>query len=61
MYNLCISLFKVKILYFCGDASGRERTKDFSATDLYFANNCSIPYYTPEQIFLEKNMTFLIF
>lgn len=54
MYYLCKSLFKVNILYFCGDASGREKTKDFSATDLYFANNCSIPYYTPEQIFLEK-------
>ena len=54
MYQLFIKVLKPKkILYYCGDAGGR--IGDFSITDLYFANNCGIQYFTPEQIFNESN------
>jgi len=36
--------------YYCGDAAGR--VKDFSTSDLYFANNCSLRFKTPEEVFL---------
>ena len=43
---------------YCGDAAGRE--KDFAASDLMFAHNLGITFYTPEQLFLgkEENLTF---
>lgn len=44
--------------FYCGDAAGRE--KDFAASDLMFAHNLGITFYTPEQLFLgkEENLTF---
>ncbi len=35
--------------FYCGDAAGREN--DFAATDLMFANNLNIQFFTPENIF----------
>tara|TARA_X000000950_G_C13855752_1_gene636465 strand:- start:533 stop:1636 length:1104 start_codon:yes stop_codon:yes gene_type:complete len=51
---------KSKIMYYCGDACGRPG--DFSCSDLFFANNCEIPFKTPELVFqninnLDKVMT----
>jgi bifunctional polynucleotide phosphatase/kinase len=37
--------------FFCGDACGRKG--DFSDTDLKFARNCFLKFYTPENIFLD--------
>ena len=44
--------------FYCGDAAGRE--KDFAASDLMFAHNLGITFYTPEQLFLgkEEQLTF---
>ena len=41
-----------EILFYCGDAAGRD--KDFSSSDLYFANNCNISFKTPEEVFHNK-------
>ncbi len=41
-----------KFKYYCGDAGGRKT--DFSVSDLFFANNIGIKFYTPEEIFLNK-------
>jgi bifunctional polynucleotide phosphatase/kinase len=38
-------------VFYVGDAAGRDT--DFSASDLHFAHNCKIKFYTPEQFFLE--------
>lgn len=35
--------------YYCGDAAGRD--SDFSDSDKIFAQNCNIPFKTPEEIF----------
>jgi len=40
--------------FYCGDACGR--INDHSDTDLKFALNCQIPFYTPEHIFLQKEL-----
>eukprot|EP00013_Stygamoeba_regulata_P025107 CAMPEP_0177645288 /NCGR_PEP_ID=MMETSP0447-20121125/9170_1 /TAXON_ID=0 /ORGANISM="Stygamoeba regulata, Strain BSH-02190019" /LENGTH=1149 /DNA_ID=CAMNT_0019147763 /DNA_START=35 /DNA_END=3484 /DNA_ORIENTATION=- len=43
--------------FFCGDAAGRSATshsrKDFSASDLLFAFNSELQFFTPEQLFLD--------
>ena len=50
MYNLFMSIFKKnKLKYYCGDAAGR--IDDFSTSDLFFANNCSIQFKVPEEVF----------
>lgn len=51
MYSYLCELVgsNINMIYFCGDAAGRQT--DFSTCDLYFANNCKIPYKTPEEIF----------
>ena len=41
-----------RVKYYCGDACGRPG--DHSSTDRYFAQNVGIPFYTPEQIFLNQ-------
>jgi bifunctional polynucleotide phosphatase/kinase len=40
--------------FYCGDAMGRKQ--DHSDTDLKFALNANIPFKTPEEIFLHKNI-----
>jgi DNA 3'-phosphatase len=47
----------VNWFYYCGDAAGRYN--DFSTSDLFFANNCSIRFKVPEQIFGQYNGQFL--
>lgn len=42
--------------FFVGDAAGRpasgkEKKKDFSTGDAYFAHNCGLKFYTPEMYF----------
>ena len=50
MFGVAIKrAIKSDILFYCGDACGRD--KDFSSSDLYFANNCNIPFKTPEEVF----------
>ncbi len=46
---------KKSVSFYCGDACGRvyeDGHKDFSSSDLYFANNCQLNFYTPEHLFL---------
>jgi bifunctional polynucleotide phosphatase/kinase len=38
--------------FYCGDAAGRP--EDFSDTDLKFALNIKLTFYTPEEFFLDK-------
>lgn len=38
-------------IFYVGDAAGRQG--DFSASDLQFAHNCGMTFYTPEQFFLD--------
>lgn len=55
MYELCLTLSdNICIEYYCGDAAGRinKSRNDFSASDLYFANNSNIIFKTPEEVFL---------
>jgi len=53
MFKLMTSIFKKsKIEYYCGDAGGRK--KDFSVSDLYFANNCELIFKVPEEVFLQS-------
>ena len=54
--------------FYCGDACGRpvgwkyfyngveyvNKKKDFSASDLYFAVNCGLKIYTPEEFFFNR-------
>jgi len=42
--------------FYCGDAAGRKGPpKDFTDTDLKFGLNIGIKFYTPDQLFLEKD------
>lgn len=43
--------------FFCGDAAGRS--KDFSQSDMFFAHNCGLTFYTPEAFFLDEAMPVL--
>ena len=47
--------------FYCGDAAGRpatkNREKDFSDSDLKFAKNTGLKFYTPESLFLDQPMT----
>jgi bifunctional polynucleotide phosphatase/kinase len=53
MYRLFTHIFKKPLEWYCGDACGRQG--DFSNSDLYFANNCGIPFKTPEHIFQSQS------
>ncbi|HLX53594.1 MAG TPA: HAD-IIIA family hydrolase [Aquella sp.] len=46
LFTLCPN---IKQGFYCGDAAGR--TSDFSDSDLKFADNCQLVFYTPEQVF----------
>lgn len=47
----------MKKSFYCGDAAGREKDwikgkkKDFSNSDLYFAHNIGLKFYTPDELF----------
>ncbi len=43
--------------FFCGDACGRS--KDFSSSDLFYAHNCGLTFYTPEHYFMNEEMPLL--
>ncbi len=55
-YHFIEEYYKIKInknvSFFCGDALGRK--DDFSASDYYYALNCGIMCYSPEELF-KKN------
>ena len=57
MYKLFRSLVDKKVVYYCGDAAGRE--KDFSISDLYFANNIGVKFKLPEEVFYYIKTDFL--
>ena len=63
MYDLCMSFSKGRYIeYYCGDAAGRVNDgskSDFSASDLYFANNANIVFKTPEEVFLNSDQMIL--
>ncbi len=53
----------MKSSFYCGDGAGRvygNGKKDFSRSDIYFAHNCGLTFYTPEHIFLGETMPTLI-
>ena len=47
--------------FYCGDAAGRpafrNREKDYSDSDLRFAKNIGLKFFTPEALFLDEPMT----
>lgn len=57
LYKQLIKIQKSNIKFYCGDAAGRP--KDFSTSDLYFANNCNLVFKTPEEIFENSNQCLL--
>lgn len=38
--------------FYCGDAAGRSSPKDFSDSDVRFAINIGLNFFTPEHLFL---------
>lgn len=46
-----------KNVFYCGDACGRK--EDFSDSDLKFAMNCNMRFYTPEHIFINQPNNFI--
>lgn len=52
---------KLEESFYCGDAAGRPNDfipghkKDFSSSDLFFANNIGLEFRLPENVFLSKN------
>lgn len=54
---LCNNIKLIEITkesFYCGDAAGRvygKKKKDFSESDLYFAHNIGIKFYTPNKLF----------
>lgn len=48
----------LKDSFYCGDAAGRK--KDFACSDLYFATNNKLKFYTPEEYFLGKQKDYVI-
>ncbi|KAL4456188.1 hypothetical protein ABPG74_014149 [Tetrahymena malaccensis] len=64
MWEYFISKIKTKPTFdqqnsfYCGDAAGRKApVKDFSDSDLKFALNIGLTFYTPDQLFLDKKET----
>lgn len=49
MWKVLSQMLKIEAAFYCGDAAGR--TGDFSDSDLKFAENIGIKFYTPEEIF----------
>ena len=48
-YEMIIEKYGEHEAYYIGDAAGRPG--DHSSCDKKFADNCNIPFYTPEEIF----------
>ena len=42
------------VSFYCGDAAGRNVPKDFTDSDLKFALNLKLKFFTPDQLFLDK-------
>ena len=63
MYDLCMSFSNGQCIeYYCGDAAGRVNDgskSDFSASDLFFANNANIVFKTPEEVFFNSEQMFI--
>jgi len=63
MYDLCMSFSNGQCIeYYCGDAAGRVNDgskSDFSASDLFFANNANIVFKTPEEVFFNSEQMIL--
>lgn len=49
MWEILTKILKIETAFYCGDAAGRAN--DFSDSDLKFAENIGIKFYTPEEIF----------
>lgn len=58
MFTLFKQTCNKPLEWYCGDACGRR--KDFSNSDLYFANNCGIQLKTPEHTFNSQDNTISI-
>jgi bifunctional polynucleotide phosphatase/kinase len=64
MYKLLLELLKTKDddveeLYYCGDAAGRQyknKEKDFSISDYYFAFNIDAVFELPEKVFKQDDL-----
>lgn len=42
------------VSFYCADAAGRKVPKDFTDSDLKFALNLKLKFFTPDQLFLDK-------
>lgn len=68
-FNIIVNILEQKNLkidmnesFYCGDAAGRLcKKKDHSDTDLKFAKNCNLRFFTPERFFLnDDNQTLVL-